>query len=457
MIIMKKHIDAQKTFFFSQATKDVSFRINELNRLAKLLKDNEAALSKGILDDFKKSAFENYLTELAVVQQDIKEAKRNIHRWSRRQKVSTNIANFPAKSYIIPEPLGTCLVIGAWNYPYQTSLAPVVAAIAAGNTVILKPSELPSATSSIMAKLINEAFDPRIFKVIEGSVDETTALLNQDFDKIFFTGSTTVGKIVYKAAAEKLIPVTLELGGKSPAIIAEDANLKMTAKRLIWAKFLNSGQTCIAPDYVLIHKSQEQEFLKHAIAEIENAAYAFENDNYVQIINERNFDRLTGMLHASKTHIGGDSNKADRYIAPTMLTNISWDHPSMKEEIFGPILPVLTFSDLDEVITNVRKFPKPLSLYIFTSNSTTKNRMLKELSFGGGAVNEAVMHISNPHLPFGGVGASGIGSYHGKSGFDCFTHYKSIMDKPTWIELPIKFSPYSKTKLTWLRRLFKLQ
>ncbi len=454
---MKQYIDAQKAFFLTQTTKDVSFRINELNRLAKLLKDNEEVLNKAILDDFKKSAFENYLTELAFVQHDIKEAKRNLHRWARRQKVKTNVANFPAKSYIIPEPLGTVLVIGAWNYPYQLSISPAVAAIAAGNTVIIKPSEMPSETARVMAELINNAFDPKILKVIEGGVKETTELLKQDFDKIFFTGSTTVGKIVYKAAAEKLIPVTLELGGKSPAIITKDANLKMAAKRLIWAKFLNSGQTCIAPDYILIHKSKEQEFLKYAVAEIEKAKYAFDNDNYVQIINEKNFDRLAAMLDTSKTHYGGETNRAERYIAPTLLTAISWEHPSMQEEIFGPILPVLTFSEIDEVFTNVRKFDKPLSLYVFTSSSKTKNRVLNELSFGGGAVNEAVMHVSNPHLPFGGVGTSGIGSYHGKAGFDCFTHYKSIIDKPTWIELPIKFSPYSKTKLTWLRRLFKLQ
>lgn len=454
---MKQHIDAQKTFFLSQATKEVSFRINELNRLSKLLKDNEAVLNKAIHDDFKKSAFENYITELGIVQQDIKEAKRNIHKWSRRQKVKTNLANIPAKSYIIPEPLGVCLVIGAWNYPYQLSLAPAVAAIAAGNTVIIKPSEMPSNTARVMAQLINNAFDPRILKVIEGGIAETTTLLKQDFDKIFFTGSTKIGKIVYQAAAEKLIPVTLELGGKSPAIIAEDANLKMAAKRLIWAKFLNAGQTCIAPDYILIHKSKKQEFLKYAVAEIERTNYAFDHDNYVQIINARNFDRLAGMLDDSKTHYGGNSNKEDRYISPTILTGVSWEHPSMKEEIFGPILPVLTFTVLDEVMTNVRKFPKPLSLYVFTSSLKTKNKILNELSFGGGAVNEAVMQISNTNLPFGGVGTSGTGMYHGKAGFDCFTHYKSIMDKPTWIELPLKYAPYSKTKFAWLRRLFKLQ
>ncbi|EDM43196.1 aldehyde dehydrogenase [unidentified eubacterium SCB49] len=454
---MTNYIEAQKAFFITQATKDVSFRIKQLKKLAKLLDDNEAALHKAIHDDFKKSAFENYVTELAFVQHDIKEAIRNIDQWTRVQDVQTNIANFPAKSYIIPEPLGTCLVIGAWNYPYQLSLAPAVAAIAAGNTVIIKPSEMPSNTARVMATLINKAFDPRVLKVIEGGVAETTALLNQDFDKIFFTGSTTVGKIVYKAAAEKLIPVTLELGGKSPAIITKDANLKMAAKRLIWAKFLNAGQTCIAPDYILIHKSKQETFLKYAVAEIEKAKYAFENGNYVQIINDKNFDRLFKMLDASKTYIGGQNNKKDRYIAPTVLTNISWDHPTMKEEIFGPILPVISYYEIDEVFTNVRKFPKPLSLYVFTSNSKTKSRVLNELSFGGGAVNEAVMHISNPHLPFGGVGTSGIGTYHGKAGFDCFTHYKSILDKPTWLELPIKFSPYSKTKLAWLRRLFKLQ
>ena len=388
---------------------------------------------------------------------DIKEAKRKVKKWSRKKRVSTNLLNFPASSYIIPEPLGVCLVIGAWNYPYQLSLAPVVAALAAGNTVILKPSELPSKTSEVMAKLINKNFDPAVFKVIEGGVPETTELLKQDFDKIFFTGSTKVGKIVYKAAAETLTPVTLEMGGKSPAFITENCNVKMTAKRLVWAKFLNAGQTCIAPDYVMVHETVKETFLEFVKAEIEKEHFRFDNHNYVQIINDDNFDRLSNMIDPNQIYYGGNTDKTERYIQPTILQDVSLSDSVMQEEIFGPILPVIGYSDLDEAISEVRKLPKPLSCYVFTKDKKAKQKILNEISFGGGAVNDAVMHISNPNLPFGGVGQSGIGNYHGKAGFDCFTHYKSILDKPTWLELPIKYYPHTNNKLKWIKRMLWFQ
>ncbi|GEQ86047.1 aldehyde dehydrogenase [Patiriisocius marinistellae] len=452
---MEQIISSQRNFFNTHQTKDLAFRVAQLDKLSQLLKTNQEALDEAIYADFKKSKFENSVTEMALLFNDIEEAKKKIWKWARKQKVKTNLTNFPAKSYIISEPLGVCLVIGAWNYPYQLSLAPVIAAIAAGNTIILKPSELPSRTSAIMAKLINNNFDSSFLKVIEGGVDETTELLKQKFDKIFFTGSTKVGKIIYKAAAENLTPVTLEMGGKSPTFVTEDANLKMTVKRLVWAKFLNAGQTCIAPDYIMVDKKIENKFIEILKAEISEADYSFENGNYLQIINEDNFERLASMINQDNVCFGGSLKKSERYIQPTVLKDVTFEDDVMQEEIFGPILPVIPYNTIDEAITKVNSLTRPLSCYVFTSSSKIKKKIFKEISFGGGAVNEAVMHITNPHLPFGGVGHSGMGNYHGKAGFDTFTHYKSILDKPTWLELPLKYGPYSEMKLKFLRWVMK--
>lgn len=454
---MKEIILAQRNFFNSHATKDVSFRINELKRLEWVLKKNTPALEKAIYSDFKKSAYENYITEIGLVLHDIKEAKYNLQRWAKKKKVRTNFSNFPAKSYIQPEPLGVCLIISAWNYPYQLALAPVVAAIAAGNTVVLKPSEIPSETSKVLATLLNKAFDPKFLKVVVGGIPETTALLKQKFDKIFFTGSTVVGKIIYKAAAAHLTPVTLELGGKSPVFVAKDANIKMAAKRIIWGKFLNAGQTCIAPDYVYIDQQVQTKFLKACKAEILKADYAFENQNYVQIINERHFDRLNALIDDNKVYYGGEIDRPNRYMAPTILNNVTLEDAVMQEEVFGPILPILAFDNLDKAIEKVQLLPKPLSCYVFTSSRVTKKKVLNRISFGGGAVNDTVMHISNPHLPFGGVGASGIGKYHGEAGFAVFSNYKGILDKPTWFETPFKYAPYTQGKLAIIKQLFKFQ
>ncbi len=454
---MKELVAQQRQFFNSHTTKDISFRIKQLTSLEDVLNDNIELLDRAIYNDFKKSSFENYMTEIGIVLYDIKQAKKKLTRWSSKQRVKTNLGNFPAKSYIIPEPLGVTLIISSWNYPYQLSLAPIVAAIAAGNTIILKPSEISSQTSSVMASILNEAFDPNFLKVIQGGVQETTELLKQKFDKIFFTGSTTVGKIIYKAAAEHLTPVTLELGGKSPVIITKDANIKMAAKRIVWGKFLNAGQTCIAPDYLYVDAQISESLLKALTKEIEKARYSFENSNYVQIINERNFDRLVALLDASKIYYGGQTDKAQRYIAPTLLHTISFDDKIMQEEIFGPILPVLTFTDLNEAVKNVQLLPKPLSCYVFTSSDQVKNKIIKEISFGGGAINDAIMHISNPNLPFGGVGSSGFGSYHGQAGFNCFSNFKSILDKPTWYESSLKYAPYTQRKLAIIKKLLKNQ
>ena len=453
---MKEIINAQRNFFNTHATKDIQFRKTQLKKLQQALEQNEALLHEAIYKDFKKSEFDNYSTELSLLYKDIKEARKMIYKWARKESVPTGILNFPASSYIIPEPLGVSLVIGAWNYPYQLSFAPAIAAIAAGNTVILKPSELSTNTAAAMSKIVKENFDPAFFTVVEGGVQETQELLKQKFDKIFFTGSTTVGKIVYKAAAENLIPVTLELGGKSPAIVTENCNLKVSVKRLVWGKFLNSGQTCIAPDYVLVHKSIEQKFLNQLKIEIESQHFAFENDNFLQIINNKNFDRLVKMLDPQKIFYGGETNRESRYIQPTVMQNVSFDDAVMQEEIFGPILPVITYETIEEAIAKVNILPKPLSCYIFTKSNTIKKKILREISFGGGAINETVMHITNENLPFGGVGFSGIGNYHGEAGFKAFTHYKSIMDKPTWFDPFIKYYPHTSFRLKLMRWIMKL-
>ena len=454
---MKDIVATQRLFFNSHTTKDIHHRIQQLECLEKTLNSNIEILDKAIYDDFKKSSFENYLTEIGIVLHDIKQAKRKLSRWSSKKRVKTNFANFPATSYTIAEPFGVTLIISSWNYPYHLSLAPVVAAIAAGNTVILKPSEIAAKTSFVLATILNQAFDSRFLKVIEGGVQETTELLKQKFDKIFFTGSTRVGKIIYKAAAVHLTPVTLELGGKSPVFITSDANIKMAAKRIVWGKYLNAGQTCIAPDYVYIDTRVCKAFMQAAISEIKKANYAFKNENYVQIIDEGNFDRLTSLLNCSNIYFGGQSDRAKRYIAPTVLNDVNFNDPIMQEEIFGPLLPVLTFSDLDQAIANVNKMPSPLACYVFTSDKKVKKKIINEIAFGGGAINDSIMHISNPNLPFGGVGSSGFGRYHGKEGFNSFSNFKSILDKPTWFELSLKYAPYTQKKLAIIKKLLKNQ
>lgn len=450
-----KIVKNQHIYFNTNSTKPIEFRKQQLKKLKKLLRDNESDIFKAIYADFKKSEFETYATELALVYHEIDTAIKNIAKWSRKKRARTNIINIPGRSYIHPEPLGVCVVIGAWNYPIQLSLAPLVGALAAGNTVVLKPSELTANTSILLANLINNHFPSNYLYVQEGGIPETTALLEQKTNHIFFTGSTSVGKIVYQAAAKNLTPVTLELGGKSPAIISHHCNLKMTAKRLVWAKFLNTGQTCIAPDYVVIHESIKEEFIKLCSLEIEKAQYRFENHNYVQIISDKHFSRLSKFLKQGTIAIGGTTNAETRYISPTLITDVDFNSNIMQEEIFGPILPIISYKELDLVIAQIKTKDKPLSCYVFTEKKAEKEKVINEISFGGGAINDGVMHITNSHLPFGGVGGSGIGSYHGKHSFNTFSHYKSIISKPTWFEFPFKFSPLSIKKLKIIKFLMK--
>ncbi len=448
---------AQREFFLSGQTLPYNFRIKQLKKFKKALLENEKYFYEEIYKDFSKSEFETYATELSLVYAELNLAIKKLKKWMKAKKKKTNLANLPGKSYVLPEPLGCSLVIGAWNYPYQLSLIPVISALAAGNTVILKPSELSFNASAIMAKVFNRVFIPEIFHVVVGGVKETQAFLKLKFDKIFFTGSVPVGKIIYKEVAKNLTPVTLELGGKSPAFVLPDAKLKITAKRIVWGKFLNAGQTCVATDYILADKKIEKQLLEALKEEIETQ-FDFSNgipENYVQIINERNFDRLLNLIDKEKVYHGGTSDRAKRLIYPTILHNVTFKDRVMDDEIFGPILPVIAYENLDEAIEKVKNRPKPLALYIFSKNKKNIRKIQSEISFGGGAVNDTVMHLTNHRLAFGGTGSSGIGNYHGYSGFETFSHFKSILKKPFWFEPPVKYAPYTEKKRKVLRFLIE--
>ena len=446
-------LQQQKTFFNSHATKDLDFRKAQLQKLKKVVKSNEKLLYDAIYQDFGKSEFETFGTEISFIYKDIDYYLKNLKSFAKPKNVLTNIVNQMGSSKIVFEPLGNCLVIGAWNYPYQLTLTPVIAAIAAGNTCMIKPSELPENTMKAMAKLINENFDAQFLYVVEGGVEETTAILKLRFDKIFFTGSPRVGKIVYKAAAEHLTPVTLELGGKSPAFVTEKADLQIAAKRIVWGKFINAGQTCVAPDYLYVAENIKAKFLKVLIEEIKKRNYTDNVDHYCKIINERNFDRLEKMIDREKVVFGGETNREKRYISPTVLDHVTWDDAVMQEEIFGPILPILTYKNLETAMQTVVEGEKPLSAYLFSNDAKEQELFTEKLSFGGGCINDTLMHLSNDRLPFGGVGNSGIGHYHGKFGFEAFSHQKAILKKSNYLEPELKYPPYSDAKLNILKKL----
>ncbi|MEO0802680.1 MAG: aldehyde dehydrogenase [Cyanobacteria bacterium J06642_2] len=446
-------VENQRQYFRSNTTRPVEFRLKQLEKFRDLIHRYEDELYAAIDKDFGKSKYQTQMTELFPLFEELKTAIENVKKWSKPRKVATNLLNQPGKSYIVPEPLGVTLVIGAWNFPYNLSLIPVVGSMVAGNTTILKPSELPAETSRVMAKLINENFDPNYLRVVEGGIPETTALLNQRFDKIFFTGSSQVGKIVNKAAAPHLTNVTLELGGKNPAIFAEDAAVNVGVKRLIWAKFVNSGQLCLAPDYVLVHRSIKDKVLNRMVYEIKKHNYSVENKNFVRIINERNFDRVSALIDPDKVYYGGETNREERIIQPTVMHNVSVDDAVMQDEVFGPIISVLEYETLDEAFDIVKSFEKPLAAYLFANEKATKERFLAEIPFGSGAINDAVMQNTNSNLPFGGVGDSGIGRYHGEYSFECFSHFKSILEKANFFESDLKYYGHSDTQLKLIRAL----
>lgn len=444
---------SQRDFFKTQQTKSLAFRKMYLEKLKSLIISNENMLYEAINKDFGKSKFDTFTTELSFILNDINYYIKNLKSLSRPKKVSTNLVNQLGSSRIHADPLGCVLVIGAWNYPYQLSLSPIIAAMAAGNCCILKPSEIAENTMKAMASIINENFPPEYLYVYEGGIEETTALLQLKFDKIFFTGSTKVGKIVYKAAAEHLTPVTLELGGKSPAIVTQNADLEMAAKRIVWGKFLNAGQTCVAPDYLLVEETIQEQFLEMLRKYIKEFRYDQGSVHYTRIINQRNFQRLIRLIDKEKIYSGGYFDEEKLYIEPTILNHINWKDEIMQEEIFGPLLPVISFKNYNAALNSILDLEKPLAAYLFTNNSEEKDHFTRKLSFGGGCINDTVMHLSNDNLPFGGVGSSGIGNYHGKYGFETFSHQKAVLEKATWGEPNIKYPPYSEKKLSWIKKL----
>ncbi|SHL61568.1 aldehyde dehydrogenase (NAD+) [Chryseobacterium contaminans] len=450
---IEKIVQEQRDFFKTQQTKSLAFRKMYLEKLKNLIISNENMLYEAIYKDFGKSKFDTFTTEISFILNDIDYYLKHLKSLTKPKKVGTNLVNQLGKSKIHPEPLGNILVIGAWNYPYQLSLSPMIAAIAAGNCCILKPSEIAENTMKAMSSIINENFPSEYLYVYKGGIDETTALLKLKFDKIFFTGSTKVGKIVYKAAAEHLTPVVLELGGKSPAIVTKNANLEIAAKRMVWGKFLNAGQTCVAPDYLLVEESIQEQFLEMLRKYIKEFKYDPDSEQYTQIINSRNFQRLVNLIDKEKIYFGGSFDEEKRYIEPTILHNIDWNDEIMQEEIFGPILPVISFKNYNVALNSVLELEKPLAAYLFTNNAEEKLNFTQRLSFGGGCINDVVMHLSNDNLPFGGVGSSGIGHYHGKFGFEAFSHQKAVLEKTTWGEPNIKYPPYSEKKLRWIKKL----
>ena len=443
----------QRTFFNSLKTRPLQFRKRNLEKLREVIRKNEDFLYEAVYKDFSKSKFDTYTTEISFILKDIEYYLKNLNSLAKPKKVKTNLANQLGKSRIYTDPLGCTLVIGAWNYPYQLSLSPMIAALAAGNTCIVKPSEVAEHTMKAMAKIINENFPKEYLFVVEGGVEEITEILKLKFDKIFFTGSTKVGQIVYEAAAKNLTPVTLELGGKSPAIVTSDADFDVAAKRIVWGKFLNAGQTCVAPDYILVDEKVKDSFLDALRAQIIKFDYQPGAEHYTQIINQRNFERLIRFIDREKVYLGGNYDLQKKYIEPTVLHNINWDDKVMQDEIFGPILSVLTFNNFNEALLKISEKEKPLAAYLFTSKNDEKDLFNSQISFGGGCINDVVMHLSNDHLPFGGVGNSGMGNYHGKFGFETFSHQKSVLERVTWGESDIKYPPYTEKKMNWIKKL----
>lgn len=446
-------VEAQREWFGKGITLDYQYRKQALERLAESIKKHEKELLDAIKTDLGKSAIEAYMCEVGLTLEEIAYTKRNLRSWAKTKCRPTPLTNFPAKSMIVQEPYGVVLVMSPWNYPVLLTLQPLVGAIAAGNCVVVKPSAYSPATSSVLTILLREAFPPEHVAVVEGGRAENQSLLEQRFDYIFFTGGVNVGKMVMEKAAQHLTPVTLELGGKSPCIVDSTADLELAAKRITFGKWLNCGQTCIAPDYVLVeetvHDRLTELLKKEIIRQYGNDALA--NADYGKIINRKHFDRINGLINQQKVVYGGQSKETTLQIAPTLLDHVVPEDAVMQEEIFGPVLPILTVKDMDEAYRFVREREKPLALYLFSNNKSVQRRFMRQVSFGGGCINDTIMHIATHALPFGGVGNSGMGSYHGKKSFETFSHAKSVVKKPNFLDLPLRYQPYAKWKETIIR------
>jgi aldehyde dehydrogenase (NAD+) len=449
-------LETQKTYFKTRATRDVGMLKKLLTKLRSEILAKEDAIYEAVYKDLRKSKFEAYFSEIGVVVSEIDSTLKHIDSWSKPKKIRAAGLNFPSRDYIYSEPYGTVLIIAPWNYPFQLAVAPLIAAIAAGNTVVLKPSENTTHTSQLIEDILSAVFIPEHVKVVQGGIPETTMLLKERWDYIFFTGSVAVGKIVAKAAAPYLTPVTLELGGKNPCIVDNSMSTQLIAKRLVWGKFVNAGQTCIAPDYLLVHSSIKAQLISDLKTEIIKAygENPQTSSDYPRIVNATHLSRLTSMLTDSNVIFGGTYDVSDSYLAPTLIDEPSLDSEVMKDEIFGPILPILSYeteSDIDSVLS---QYEKPLGFYVFSNDTSFYKKMIETYSFGGGTVNDTMVQFGNSRLPFGGVGESGIGAYHGRLGFDTFSHKKGIVIKANWIDIPLRYAPH-KNKLKKLKLLFK--
>jgi aldehyde dehydrogenase (NAD+) len=450
---MKSLIHAQRQYFQTDATKSYQFRIQQLKKLKDVITTHQDAILKALYLDLHKSEFEAYTTEVGFNLRSIHTTIRQLKGWMKKRKYPGELFLPFTKSYVVPEPKGVVLLIGPFNYPFQLVMEPLIGAIAAGNTVIIKPSEFTVETEKILEKLINENFEPHYLHVVKGDAAVTQSLLQERFDHIFFTGSTKVGQIVYEAASKHLTPVTLELGGKSPTIIDKTANLQIAAERIAFAKFTNAGQTCIAPDYVYVQEEVKDKFIQ-AFKTVIQKRYS-DQSTFGHIVSDRHFNRLNQLIHKDKVLLGGHVDANSKFIAPTVMDDVTWKDDVMKEEIFGPILPVLTFSSIDDVINTLKTKEKPLALYLFSEDKKVQEKVWVSLSFGNGAINDALMQVASSHLPFGGVGQSGFGSYHGKQSFDTFSHAKSYIKKSTKVDLPIAYPPYNDMKLKAIKKFIK--
>lgn len=448
-------LNAQREFFDSGKTLDISFRKNSLDKLYSCIKKYEGEIAHAIKLDLGKSLDESFMCEIGLTLSEISYMKKHINKLSKPKRVATPLSQFSSRSYVLTLPYGNVLIMSPWNYPFLLTLEPLVDAIAAGNTALVKPSAYSKNTGIIIKKIIEECFDENYVAVILGGREENSALLNEKFDLIFFTGSKNVGREVLMHASKHLTPSVLELGGKSPCIITNDANIKLAARRVVFGKHLNCGQTCVAPDYILCHKDVKEEFISCVKSEIEKQYHnALESDTYGKIINEKHFCRLLSLIDREKVVYGGDYDKEKLKIAPTVMDNVTFDDKVMGEEIFGPIMPIIEYEKLSDVINIINSNEKPLALYIFTSDKKTANEVLSRVRFGGGCVNDVVIHLATSNMGFGGVGESGMGAYHGEVGFNAFSHKKSIVDKATFIDLPMRYSPYNGKLNKKLVRMF---
>lgn len=447
----------QRNYFQTGATLPADMRIAGLRRLYAAVSRNEKEIHAALQKDLGKSSFESYMCETGLVLEEISYMLKHIPSFSREKRRRTPLAQFSSRSFQKPSPYGVTLIMSPWNYPFMLTLSPLVDALAAGNTAVVKPSAYSPHTSQVILDILSQCFDPRYVAVVTGGRAENTCLLREHFDYIFFTGSQSVGKEVMRRAAEYLTPITLELGGKSPCIVDQTADLKLAARRIVFGKYLNCGQTCVAPDYVYCHRSIKDQLVKEIQAQIRKqfGNTPLDNPDYGKIINEKHFDRLLGLIEEKKVVWGGISDRKALRIAPTVLDNVSFSDPVMQEEIFGPIMPVLVFDSLEEVISRVNAMPHPLALYFFTSDKKAAKEVTARCGFGGGCINDTIIHLATTEMGFGGFGESGMGAYHGKIGFDTFTHYKSIVDKKTWLDLPMRYQPYRQLHEKMVRFFLK--